>query len=290
MKVTPLPEVVRRPRRVAVGMFDGVHLGHREVIGDSDTVLTFDPHPSVVLRPDVAPQLLTSLDVKIDRIAGLGIEELVIIPFDKAFSQRSPEDFIENVLIGQLDAKRVSVGQNFRFGHRAKGTPEMLLAQDAFETRVVPMVARHGESVSSSRIRELVRSGDVELAGALLGGPFELRGTVVHGDKRGRELGFPTANVVPDPAIVLPSHGVYAGWANGHPAAINVGTRPTFDGDDTALIEPYLLDFDGDLYGQTLAVQFVRRLRDELAFDSVHALIDQMRHDVDETRRMLGRG
>src|SRR3954453_24002792 len=186
MKVTWLPDAEKRPRRVAVGEFDGVHLGHRAVIGDADTVLTFDPHPRAVVAPDAAPKLLTPLPVKADIVAGLGVRELVVIPFDGAFAAQSPQAFIDDVLVGILGAQQVSVGENFRFGHRARGDAELLRAQTAFTTRVVELVEADGGVVSSSRIRELVETGDIPGANRLLGAPFALRGDVAHGDKRGR--------------------------------------------------------------------------------------------------------
>ncbi|MGZ4203212.1 MAG: bifunctional riboflavin kinase/FAD synthetase, partial [Thermoleophilaceae bacterium] len=284
MKVTSLHDAEPRPRRVAVGMFDGVHLGHREVIRGNDTVLTFEPHPLAVLKPEAQPKLLQSFPIKRDLIAGLGIEELVVIPFDRDFSERSAREFIEDVLIWRLGATHVSVGENFRFGHGAEGNPEMLGGRDEFETRVVALVEVAGETVSSSHIRGLVAAGEIGKATEFLGGPFLYEGEVVTGDRRGRELGFPTANIVPDDRLAYPGHGVYAAWAHGHPAAVNVGVRPTFVTGRGALIEAYLLDFDGDIYGETLRVAFVERLRGEKRFDSIDALIDQMKLDVEQAR------
>src|SRR5919205_795891 len=207
MKITPLPQAQPRPgRKVAIGTFDGVHLGHREVIGDSDTVLTFDPHPLAVIRPDALPKLLNSHRVKCDLIAGLGVEELVTIPFDRDFQAKTAEQFVQEVLI---------------------------------------------------------------------------EGEVVPGDRRGRELGMPTANIVPDDHLACPGHGVYAAWAHGHPAAVNVGVRPTFATGRGLLVEAYLLDFTGDLYGETLRIAFLERLRGERRFDSVDALVEQMQRDVE---------
>jgi riboflavin kinase/FMN adenylyltransferase len=294
MEVTWLPDVQPRPRHVAVGEFDGVHLGHREVMRGADTVLTFEPHPRAVVAPDKAPKLITSLAAKADLIAGLGVQELVVIPFDGAFASQSPQAFIDDVLVGQLRAERVSVGENFRFGHRAKGDVALLRAADAFATRVVELVEGDGEVISSSHIRGLIGAGDVERAGACLGSPFQLRGTVAHGDKRGRTLGFPTANLVPDPALVCPGHGVYAcraaveldGEWRWWPAATNVGVRPTFVTGRGLLVEAFLLGFEGDLYGRELRLAFLSRLRGELRFDSVEALIEQMERDVDDTRRI----
>jgi riboflavin kinase / FMN adenylyltransferase len=282
MKVTDLEHVEPRPRRVAVGEFDGVHLGHREVIRGADTVLTFDPHPVAVIHPEAAPKLLTSTDVKADLVSQLGVEEMVIIHFDADFAGLSPKQFIDDVLLGRLQAQYVSVGENFRFGHRAEGDPSLLRAQGRFETRIAPLVEHKGEIVSSSHIRGLVLAGDVEHAAGFLGAPFQLRGKVVEGDLRGRELGFPTANLVPDDALVCPGHGVYACLANGRCAAVNVGVRPTFETGRGVLIEAYIVDFDGDLYGQELRMEFLSRLRGERRFETADALVEQMRRDVEQ--------
>jgi riboflavin kinase/FMN adenylyltransferase len=282
MKVTSLPEAKPRDRHVAIGTFDGVHLGHRAVIDDADTVLTFDPHPLRVIHPEAEPRLIMPFAVKRDVIGGLGVEELVVIPFDKEFSAKPAESFIEEVLIERLGAKKVSVGENFRFGAKAKGDPEMLSARDEFETRVVPLVEEDGETISSTQIRALIAAGDVEKAMRFLGGPLLVEGEVVEGDKRGRKLGFPTANLVPDDGIVPPGHGVYAAFANGKPAAVNAGIRPMFQTGRGLLIESYLIGFDGDLYGRTLRVAFIKRLRGERRFPSVEELIAQMHRDVAE--------
>ncbi|MGI8750434.1 MAG: bifunctional riboflavin kinase/FAD synthetase [Thermoleophilaceae bacterium] len=274
-------------RRVAIGTFDGVHVGHREVIDGNDTVLTFDPHPLSVIRPEAAPRLVMPFAIKRDVIAGLGVEELVVVPFDHEFSRRSAEDFADRVLVGQLGAQSVSVGENFRFGQGARGTAGFLRSRPEFETRVVPLVEVTGETVSSSHIRGLVAAGEVEKAARFLGGPYMLEGEVVHGDKRGRELGYPTANVVPADELVSPGHGVYAAWANGHPAAVNVGVRPTFETGRGLLVEAYLIDFEGDLYGQGLRIAFVQRLRGEKRFESVKELVAQMGRDVEQARRIL---
>jgi riboflavin kinase / FMN adenylyltransferase len=287
VKVVRLPDLEeRRERRVAIGTFDGVHVGHREVIRGCDTVLTFDPHPLSVVRPEAAPKLLTPFTVKRDIIAGLGVQELVVIPFDDDFRSKTAEQFIEEVLIEKLGAIEVSVGENFSFGKGAKGNVEMLRGRSEFETRVAPLVEVDGEAVSSTQIRALVASGDVEKAGRFLGGPFIVEGEVSHGDKRGRTLGYPTANIVPDERFVHPGHGVYAAWAHGHAAAVNVGVRPQFQTGRGLLIEAYLIDFDGDLYGETLRVAFHKRLRGERRFESVDALVEQMGRDVAEAERV----
>ncbi|MBS1886835.1 MAG: riboflavin biosynthesis protein RibF [Actinobacteria bacterium] len=286
IKVTPLEQAEPRARDVAIGTFDGVHLGHRAVIEGMDTVLTFEPHPLEVLHPESAPKLINSFAVKRDVIEGLGVEELVVIHFDEDFSHHSAESFIEYALVEKLGARRVAVGENFHFGAGQRGTPAMLAAHPEFETRIQQLVEVDGETVSSSRVRAQIEAGEMAGARRCLGVPYMLQGEVVGGERRGRELGFPTANIVPDPRLVTPGHGVYAAFANGHPAAVNVGTRPTFDSKLGLLVETFLIDFSGDLYGQDLRVAFVERLRPELAFDGVDALVEQMHADVEEARRI----
>ena len=288
IEVTSLPDAKPRSRHVAIGTFDGVHLGHQVVIDDADTVLTFDPHPLEVLHPAALPKLIMPFSVKRDVIEGLGVRELVVIPFDAEFAKRSAEDFIEHVLVETLTAERVSVGENFRFGAKAKGDPTMLAAHPEFETRETPLVEVDGEAVSSTRIRALVAAGDMEGARHCLGAPFMVEGTVVTGDQRGRELGFPTANIVPDDRLAIPGHGVYAAFANGVPAAVNVGIRPTFETGRGVLIETYLIDREEDLYGTTLRVAFVERLRGEKRFPDAEQLIAQMREDVADAKRVCG--
>jgi riboflavin kinase/FMN adenylyltransferase len=275
---------------VAIGTFDGVHVGHREVIEGNDTVLTFDPHPLSVIRPEAAPRLVMPFAIKRDVIAGLGVQELVVVPFDREFSQRSAEDFADRVLVAQLGAQSVSVGENFRFGRGARGTADFLRSRPEFETRVVPLIEVESETVSSSHIRGLVAAGEVDQAAKFLGGPYMLEGEVVRGEARGRELGYPTANVVPADELVSPGHGVYAAWANGHPAAVNVGVRPMFDTGRGLLVEAYLIDFEGDLYGEGLRIAFVRRLRGEKRFESVEELVAQMGRDVEQARGILAQG
>lgn len=288
LRTVQLGDLDDRPRKVAIGTFDGVHLGHRNVIEGFDTVLTFEPHPLEVLRPDQAPKLLMSFEVKRDALARRGVEELVVIPFDREFTRTTAEEFVEEILVGQLAAVEVSVGENFRFGTGAAGTPETLDECSEFETRVVPLVEVDGETVSSTRIRSLVSDGEMGGAMSLLGDPFVVRGTVVHGDARGRELGYPTANLVPDPRLVTPGHGVYAAMVDGRPAAVNVGVRPTFDSERGLLIEAHLLDFEEDLYGQEVTIAFLERLRGEKAFAGADDLIAQMGIDVEEAGRVCG--
>jgi riboflavin kinase / FMN adenylyltransferase len=286
IEVTRLPDARPRPRHVAIGTFDGVHRGHRAVIEGADTVLTFDPHPLEILHPAALPKLIMPFEVKRDVIEGLGVRELVVIPFDRDFAKLTAEQFVQRVLVEKLAAERVSVGENFRFGAKAKGDPEMLAGREEFETRVVPLVEVDGETVSSTRIRALVAAGDMEGARHCLGAPFMVEGPVVEGDQRGRELGFPTANLVPDDRLAIPGHGVYAAFANGVPAAVNVGIRPTFESGRGLLVEAYLIDFEGDLYGRTLRIAFIARLRGERRFPGVDELIAQMHRDVDEAREL----
>jgi riboflavin kinase/FMN adenylyltransferase len=287
VQITRLGDVERRARNVAVGTFDGVHLGHQEVIRGSDSVLTFEPHPVSVVAPQHAPKLLTPLAVKAELIAALGVGELIVIPFDRHFAQRTASEFVDGVLVDALGATRVSIGENFRFGHKARGDTRLLAADGRFQTVVHPLLEVDGEVVSSSHIRGLVAAGEVDDATRLLGAPFQLRGEVTHGDKRGRELGFPTANLIPNDALVCPGHGVYACLADGRPAAVSIGVRPTFTSGRVELIEAYLLDFDGDLYGHELRLDFLARLRGERRFDSAEALVEQMHRDVEDARAVV---
>lgn len=289
--IVPLPEVSPRPRRVAIGMFDGVHRGHREVIRGADTVVTFDPHPVSVVAPQAAPRLLTTLERRAELVGELGVEELVVIPFSRAIAAQPPAWFLDHVLVEKLGATHVSVGENFRFGHKAAGDADTLRADGRFEVRVAPLLEVDGEIVSSSHIRGLIQGGAVQYADELLGAPFTIAGEVAHGDKRGRTLDFPTANLVPVDGYVLPAHGVYACYAQlasgaWHAAATNVGVRPQFVTGRGELIEAYLLDFSGDLYGSVLRLEFLKRLRGEKRFASVEALVEQMRRDTDETRAL----
>lgn len=288
IKVTPLGEAEFRRRKIAIGTFDGIHVGHRAVIEGADTVLTFEPHPLEILNPAAAPKLLMPFDIKRDVLDGLGIREMIVIDFNESFTRITAEQFIEEILIGRLGAEEVAVGDNFRFGQKARGTPEMLAERTEFQTRVEPLVEVDGETVSSTRIRALIAAGDLEGARRCLGVPFMIEGEVVSGDKRGRELGFPTANIVPDDRFVLPGHGVYAAFADGLPAAVSIGVRPTFDSGRGVLVETYILDRDVDLYGKILRVAFVKRLRGEKRFDSAEELIEQMERDVEETRAVCG--
>jgi riboflavin kinase/FMN adenylyltransferase len=292
-------------RSLALGTFDGVHRGHRHVIataverarehGLRATVVTFDPHPLRVLMPDDPPKLLTTTDAKAALVAGLGVDELLAIPFTTEFSQQPAEEFTDKVLVHALEARYLSVGANFRFGHGARGDAEVLRARPEFETVVVPLVEYRGAPVSSSRIRELVAEGDVAAAADLLDAPYGLEGEVVAGDARGRELGMPTVNLRPPADVVIPAPGIYAALASGPevgsevPAAVSIGVRPTFEDDGDLRIEAHLIGFEGDLYGERVRLDFLERLRDEVKFDSPDELVEQMRKDVAQTREIAAR-
>jgi riboflavin kinase/FMN adenylyltransferase len=294
VEITRLPDVERGAvRSVAVGTFDGVHLGHREVIAGSDSVLTFEPHPVSVVSPQHTPKLLTTLERKAELLASLGVRELIVIPFNAEFAQRSASEFIDDVLVGALGATQVAIGENFRFGHKAQGDSALLAADDRFLTVVHPLLEIDGAVVSSSHIRGLVLAGEMVESNRLLGDSFQLRGEVVHGDERGRELGFPTANLVPDETLACPGHGVYACVAEGdafttRAAAVSIGVRPTFNTGRGELIEAYILDFAGDLYGSELRLRFIERLRGERRFADANALVEQMHRDVQQTREITG--
>jgi riboflavin kinase/FMN adenylyltransferase len=245
-----------------------------------------------VVAPASAPKLLTTLEQKADLIAALGVEELIVIPFDGSFAAQTAQDFIDHVLVEHLDARHVSVGENFRFGNKARGDAALLASQDAFETRIAELVELDGEIVSSTHIRGLVATGLLSEAARALGAPFGMRGTVAHGDKRGRTLGFPTANLVPDPRLAVPDHGIYACRAmlpglGEWTAAVSIGVRPTFVTGRGLLVEAFLLDFDQDVYGRELRLDFLERLRGEKRFDSVDALVEQMHRDVEQTRAIV---
>ncbi len=295
---------------VTIGAFDGVHRGHRQVIstlqklaierGLRTVVVTFDRHPASVVRPDSAPLLLTDLDQKLELLAECGVDATFVVRFDETRSQESAADFITSDLVGTLNAKLVTVGSDFHFGNKRAGNVALLTEMGSelgFETLAHELVDQNGqpstESVSSTRIRAALRSGDLDAANAMLGRPHEVRGIVGHGDGRARDLGFRTANVAVPEAICLPADGIYAGWCRtpdgvNRACAISLGRRPTFyEFADTSLLEAHLIDFEADLYGQELAVQFVAHLRNELKFDSVEALIAQMGKDVDQCRTLL---
>jgi riboflavin kinase / FMN adenylyltransferase len=274
-------ELEPTPRAVAIGTFDGVHLGHRKVLetavqaGSTPTVVTFDPHPRAVLGYQV--ELLTTLDRRLELIADAGIEAVLVVEFTEGLSRLSPQEFAEQVL-RQVGTQLVAAGEDFRFGHRRAG--DLALLQElGFEIRPVPLLA----GVSSGRARQALREGDVARAAELLGRPAEVEGTVVSGDARGGTLGFPTANLAVPPGLLVPAYGIYAGAAAGHRAAISIGTNPHYGGEERR-VEAFLLDYEGDLYGERLVVELWQRLRDERAFPNEEELIDQIARDVEETR------
>lgn len=294
------------PTAVVIGNFDGVHLGHRHVLARAREIaqerdlavvaVTFDPHPMAVLRPEHAPTTLTSLEVRADLLGDAGADAVLAVPFDRDVASWTPEEFIERVLVRGLHAAAVVVGANFRFGHRAAGDVATLREAGerlGFTAEGIPLDG--GPPVwSSTYVRMSLAAGDVAGAAEALGRAYSVRGVVVEGDKRGRELGYPTANVPTDALTAVPPDGVYAGWlrrldtGERYPAAISVGTNPTFDGVRDRRVESYVLDrTDLDLYGVEVEVSFVERLRGMVAFDSVDALVEQMADDVDRARELL---
>lgn len=283
MKVArSVTELERRERAVALGTFDGVHLGHRQVVraavetGPRPTVLTFHPHPRRLLGYGV--ELISSLERRLELLTGLGVEETLVVEFTLDLQRLEPEDFVREFL-EPIGARLVAAGEDFRFGHRRAGDLG-LLARLGFDVRPVPLLA----GVSSSEIRAFLHAGEVERAAALLGRPADVEGIVVEGDARGGTLGFPTANLDHDPEVLVPAYGIYAGFAAGHRAAVSIGTNPHYGGQERR-IEAFLLDFHGDLYGQRLVVELWRRLRDERAFATERELVEQIARDVDETKR-----
>src|SRR6478735_2744717 len=314
MEVLRDVETCPRPEEgtaVTIGAFDGVHRGHRTVIaalreqaderGLRTAVVTFDRHPAAVVRPESAPLLLTDLDQKLELLADCGVDYTLVVQFDEVRAHEPAEDFVTEVLSGCLNARLVAVGDDFHFGHKRAGNVDLLRRMGAelgFEVIGHQLVDAEGRpdadgSVSSTRIRQALRDGDLAAANRMLGRPHEVRGVVDHGDKRARELGYRTANLDVPVTTCLPADGIYAGWyltPDGvrHPTAISLGKRPTFyERADASLLEAHLIDFDGDLYGQPARVQFVEWLRDELKFDSVEALVEQMARDVERSRTLL---
>jgi riboflavin kinase/FMN adenylyltransferase len=282
VKVARLPEELPRAERaIAIGSFDGVHVGHRRVLetalatGLRTTAVTLWPHPRIVLGNRV--ELLTTLERRLEFLADLGLDEALVVEFTPELAKLEPHEFAES-LLRQIGARVIAVGENFRFGRRASGTPA-LLEQLGFDVRCVPLV----EEASSTQIRQLLRSGEVNRAAKLLGRPPELEGVVVLGDQRGGTLGYPTANLDTPPDLIVPSYGIYAGYALGHRAAVSIGVNPHYGGSERR-IEPYLLDFEGELYGKRLIVELWQRLRDERAFDSEAELVHQIADDVEATR------
>ena len=282
MRIAHAPsQLERRPRAVAIGTFDGVHRGHRSVLraaidsGLEPTVITLDPHPRIVLGNRV--DLISTLERRLELLAEAGVADTLVAAFTPEFMRLSPEEFIATYLTS-IGAEAVAVGADFRFGHRRSGSLDTLRAAGLDLLPVTEV-----EGVSSSAVRDAVRDGDLAGAAEMLGRPFELDGTVVAGDQRGGTLGYPTANIAMDPQLLCPRYGIYAGEALGHRAAVSIGTNPHYGGTERR-IEPYLLDFDGDLYGKRLVVELWARLRDEEVFESEEALIAQIARDVDATR------
>lgn len=291
-----------RPSAVALGVFDGVHLGHRAILGlavararDAGltaVACTFDPHPMDVLQPDRAPLAITTLEERLGLIEGCGVDETVVLPFTPGLAAMEPEAFVEDVLLARFGAREVVVGFNHRFGRGARGDVALLRALGmrlGFRTHVAEPLVVGSITVSSTEIRAALQRGDLEGAARLLGRPYTLVGAVGRGAGRGRTLGFPTANLIPArPVLVAP--GVYACMAEvagqKERAVVNVGIRPTF-GETTLAVEAYLLDFTGDLYGQTMTLTFVSRIREERRFPSIQALTEQIQADAEEARRRL---
>jgi riboflavin kinase/FMN adenylyltransferase len=286
---------------VALGNFDGVHLGHQAVLrlaveagrqrGARVVAATFNPHPRAVLGAGGPPKLLTTLDLRREVLLSYGADEVRAITFDLDLSKKSPRDFVRDVLMEEMGAEAVVVGENFRFGHRAAGDVRDLVAlmeEMGGTAYAVPVrgAGEHGE-ISSTRIRTLLSEGDVTQAAYLLGRPYVLRGEVVEGDRRGRTIGFPTANVRPDPVALVPARGVYAGFVRDggetFAACTNVGVAPTFDRAESR-VEAHLLDFHGDLYGRVVDVEFAQRIRDESRFSGVEELKEQIHCDVEQAR------
>ena len=287
-----------------MGNFDGVHLGHRAVVrraveeagkrGGKVVAATFDPHPGWVLRPGKQPKLLTTLDIRREALLRCGADEVSAIQFDKALSEKNPEEFVREVLLEKLEAEVVVVGENFRFGHKAVGDVEelrRLVRAHGGEVFTVALQRGEQEEVNSTRIRALISTWEVDRAAELLGRPYVLRGEVVAGDRRGRTIGFPTANVLPNPDVVVPAHGVYAGYVDvgdeRYAACTNIGVAPTFARAESR-VEAYLLDFDGDLYGNVIDVGFLRHIRPEQKFSGIEELKAQISSDVEKARLVYG--
>ena len=282
--VRVVEELPAARRGVAVGTFDGVHLGHLRVIDAAraaelrTAVVTFDPHPRSVFGHDVG--LLTTLERRLELFSAAGVDDVVVLEFDEALASLEPTEFAERILRG-MGAEVVAAGETFRFGRDRRGDLALLEGL-GFDVRRVPVL----ENVSSSRIRELVSGGEPDRAARLLGRPYEVEGIVVHGDHRGRELGFPTANLDVPPGLLIPPDGVYAGWTRDRLAAISVGTNVQFDGVELR-VEAHLLDFDDDLYDQRLVVEVWSWIRGQLRFDSIQELVDAIGNDVAKVRESV---
>jgi len=287
---------------VVIGVFDGVHKGHQELLNRAKAIaagreiiaLTFDPHPTTVFAPDRAPSMLTTLSDRVELLKIHGADQVAVMKFNEKFAAMSPEDFVEGVLIDQLHASTVIVGENFTYGHKAAGNVDSLIASAQthhFAVDAQELNIDNGEVISSSRIRTLVHEGNVEDARLLLGRPHRLDGVVIHGEKRGREIGYPTANLGNIDGQTIPADGVYAGWLtvgiNFWPAAISIGTNPTFEGERGRQVEAYALDQEGlELYDKNASIEFGWRLRPTLKFDGLEPLLAQMKIDCDQARKL----
>jgi riboflavin kinase/FMN adenylyltransferase len=284
---------------LAIGIFDGVHLGHQQIISSARdhgdvTVITFDPHPVSVVAPERIPTQIISLKDRIELLKSAGAKSVEVINFTKEFSQLSADQFIEDVLVGRFAAEHVVIGQNFNFGHKAQGTPKYLAQvgpKYGFDVNIVKLAEDRGSVISSTRIRSLIIDGQIERANELLTRNYYLSGPVVHGEKRGREIGYPTANIGLEKLATIPADGVYAGWLTVEnqrwPAAISIGTNPTFAGVRGRQVEAYAIDEVGlDLYEKVAKVEFGFRLRDTLKFDGLAPLLDQMKIDCDQARKL----
>jgi len=287
---------------VAIGIFDGVHSGHQQIIATAKhqgdvTVLTFDPHPTSVFAPERTPTQLVNLRDRVELLKKAGATEVEVVNFNKDFSQLTPDQFIEDILVGRFSAEHVVIGENFNFGFKAQGTPKYLSEvgpKYGFDVSIVKLQEDRGSTISSSRIRNLIIDGEIERANELLTRNFYLNGPVIHGEKRGREIGYPTANIGLTPLATIPADGVYAGWLtvgdNKWPAAISIGTNPTFPGIRGRQVEAYALDQVGlDLYDQAAIIEFGFRLRDTLKFDGLAPLLEQMKKDCDQARKLTSK-
>ena len=287
---------------IAIGIFDGVHAGHQQIIdiakhqGDV-TVMTFDPHPASVIAPERTPTQLINVKDRIQLLKKAGATAVEVVNFNKEFSQLSPDQFIEDILVGRFAAEHVVIGENFNFGYKAQGTPKYLSEvgpKYGFGVSIVKLQEDRGSNISSSRIRNLIIDGQIDRANELLTRNFYLKGLVIHGEKRGREIGYPTANIGLTPLATIPADGVYAGWlsvgANRWPAAISIGTNPTFPGVRGRQVEAYALDQVGlELYDQEGKIEFGYRLRDTLKFDGLAPLLEQMKKDCDKARELTSK-
>jgi len=287
---------------VAIGIFDGVHAGHQQIIATAKhhgdvTVMTFDPHPTSVFAPERTPTQLINIKDRIELLKKVGASAVDVVNFNKDFSQLTPDQFIEDILIGRFSAEHVVIGENFNFGYKAQGTPKYLTEvgpKYGFGVSIVKLQEDRGSTISSSRIRNLIIDGEIERANELLTRNFYLKGPVIHGEKRGREIGYPTANIGLTPLATIPADGVYAGWLsvgeNRWAAAISIGTNPTFPGVRGRQVEAYALDQVGlDLYDQEGKIEFGYRLRDTLKFDGLAPLLEQMKKDCDQARELTSK-